>query len=289
MKWNNFSPAVLTLLIFLLVQGFGSLLLFLVGILISPELKEAVLSFLNGATQDLPMFEQMPVSVFSLILIVVDLLAVLACYFFLHNICPKTVFNLSSIKWRPGLIAVVGGVLGALSISILTETVELPDVMMQMSLAMSHNFVGLLALVIIGPITEELIFREAIEGEMLRRGTAPWIAILTSALAFGLAHLNLAQGLYAFPLAILFGIIYYKTGNIVLTSLLHIINNGVAAIQLYTLGEEIEDISYADLLGGPLWAYTFMLLLGLFSIILMTMFYKHYPSHKEIEEKSYLL
>ena len=286
MKWNNFSPAVLTLLIFFLVQGLGSLLLFFIGMLISPEFNEEVRAFLNGVTQDLPLFDKMPVSTFSLILIIVDLLAVLACYLFLHNICLKTVGDVTSVKWRPGILAVVGGVLGALSISILTETVEPPDVMMQMSLAMSHNFIGLLALVIIGPITEELIFREAIEGEMLRRGTAPWIAILTSALAFGLAHLNLAQSLYAFPLAILFGIIYYKTGNIVLTSLLHILNNGFAAIQLYTLGEDIEDISYAELFGGPLWAYTFMLLFGVACIVLMTMFYKHYPSFEETEEKS---
>ena len=228
--------------------------------------------------------EQIPTTAFSLIMMTVDILAVLGCYFLLHNIRPVTAADIHSINWRTGLLAIAAGILGAISTSILTEDVPLPDVMKQMSLEMSHNFWGIIAIVIVGPITEELLFREAIEGEMLRRGANPWTAILVSALVFSIAHFNLAQGLYALPLAIIFGIIYYKTGNIVLTSILHIINNGIAAIQLYTLGEDIEDISYADWFGGATQAYTVMLITGALCLILIKNFWDYYRPSLETKK-----
>jgi len=286
MIWHKYSPAILTVLVFLLVQGIGSILLFAIGVIVSPEFSEAVRAFVSGKAQGLPLLELIPVSAFSIVTAVTDILAVLICYFLLHYIRFSTAFNTSSIKLRPSLLAISGGILGALSVSILTESVELPDEMMQISLAMSHNFWGLLTIVFVGPIVEELLFREAIEGEMLRRNVRPWVAILVSAIAFSVAHLNLAQGLYAFSLAILFGIIYYKTGNIILTSLLHIINNGFSASQLYLYGEGVEDISYADLFGGTLQSYTFMLLSGVISVALITTFCKDYPSYNEFASEN---
>ena len=286
MTWHKLSPTILTLLIFLLAQGLGTILLFGVFMLTSPEFSSAVHAYMSGEAQSLPLLEMMPASTFSLILMVVDVLAVMGCYFLLHNIRLLKADDFSSIKWRPGILAIVGGVLGAISISILTEKVPLPDTMLQMSQEMSRNIIGLLTLVVVGPITEELLFREAIEGEMLRRGTNPWLAIIISAIAFGVAHLNFAQGLYAFPLAILFGIIYYKTGNIVLTSLLHILNNGIAAIQLNTLGEDIADLTYADWFGSQASAYIVMLLFGLLSILFMMKFWAKHPTNEQTCNKT---
>ena len=249
------SPALLTLLVFLLAQGVGAVLFLFIGM--------------------------EPVSLFSLTLMAVNILAVLGCHFFLHNIQLKTTFNVSSIKWRPAFFAVIACILGAQSISILTDKVELPQSMLQISLAMSHDFCGVVALVLMGPLTEELLFREAIAGEMLRRGAKPWMAILVSALAFSTVHLNLAQGLYALPLGILLGIIYCKTHSIVLTSLFHIINNGFVVIQLHMLGESIADISYMEWFGGARIAYAVMLLFGILSIFLMKLFWEDYPFHQE--------
>ena len=289
MNWYKLSPAVLTLLFFLLAQGLGTVLIFGIGILTSPDFNTAFQAYLSGEVQSLPILELLPISVFSLILMVVNIFAVLCCYLFLHNIHFETTCDFSSIRWRPGMQAIAGGFIGALSISILTESMELPDVMFQISLAMSHNIWGFLTLVIVGPITEELLFREAIAGEMLRRGTSPWVAIIVSALAFSAMHLNLAQGLYALPLGIIFGIIYYKTGNIVLTSLLHILNNGIVAVQLYTMNEDIEDLSLSKWLGGDLKAYAAMLFLGGLCIVLMRLFWSHYlPMQRNNEKTTYL-
>ena len=256
MTWRKFSPAILTLLVFLLAQGIGALMMIPFGM----------------------QSEQIPTTAFSLIMMAVDIIAILGCYFLLHNIRLVTANDVASIHWRPGLIAIAAGILGALCTSILTEDVPLPDIMQKMSLEMANNFWGLLTLVIIGPISEELLFREAIEGEMLRREANPWVAILVSAIAFSIVHLNLAQGLYAFPLAVIFGIIYYKTGNIILTSVLHILNNGLAALQLYTLGEDIENISYAEWFGGQTNAYLIAALCGALCLILTAFFWRYHPS-----------
>ena len=276
MTLHRLSPAILTLLVFLLAQGLGSLLLFGIWILVSPEFGEAIRAFLSGEAEGLPLLELMPISVFSLILMSLDIIAVLGCHLCLHNIRFATTLDATTVRWRPALLAAAAAILGAMSISILTGGMELPEAMVQISLAMSHNIWGLITIVLVGPISEELLFREAIAGEMLRRGAAPWLAIGVSALAFSAAHLNLAQGCYAFPLGILLGIIYYKTGGIVLTSLLHILNNGIVAVQLYADGTEAIETSPTEWFGSTTLAQTFMVLFGALSIALMTLFWNRY-------------
>ena len=254
---NKLTPAILTLLVFLLAQGLGTALLFVIG---------------------------MNATFLSLTLIAADILAVLCCYFLLHYIRFPATFDMRSVNWIPGSLAVAGGMLGAWSISVLTEDVELPDEMMQMWLQMSNSIAGFLAVVIVGPITEELLFREAIIGEMLRRGTNPWVAITISALAFSAMHLTLAQFLYALPLGILFGIIYYRTGNIVLTSLLHILNNGTIAAELYTNGEEAAKFSYVEWFGSATTTYTYAALSAALCIMLITVFWNQYNPRERLQE-----
>ena len=245
------------MLVFLLAQGVGAAILLLLGVGVEF------------------------IAILSFVLMAVFIIAVLCCHFFLHYIHFSTAFDVSSISWCPGMLAIVSGIFGALSMSILFNDVELSEEVLLLQLAMSRNFWGLLTLIIIGPIAEELLFREAIAGEMLRRGANPWVAIVVSAVAFSIMHLNLAQGLYALPIGLLFGIIYYKTGNIVLTSLLHIVNNGITALQLYTMGEDAVDISYAELLGSNFTAYSVMVLFGVLSILFMKWFWEIYEERRK--------
>ena len=268
---NKLSPAFLTLLVFLLVQGFG-----------------IILAICIRAIQGLPSDGLLPVSHLSLILMIVNVLAVLCCHLFLHNIHFATTFDYSTIRWDSGLLAITGGFLGAICISILTESMEIPDIMLQTSIAMSHNIWGLLTLTIIGPIAEELLFREAIVGEMLRRGARPWTAIIVSAVAFSCLHFNPAQVLYALPLGIIFGIIYYKTGNIVLTSILHILNNYIVVAQLRTMSGEITEHSLSEWFGGGPNAYAAMLCSGVLCIALMKGFWDRYqPRQKDDKNETY--
>ena len=98
----------------------------------------------------------------------------------------------------------------------------------------------LLCAVIIAPVAEELFFRKALIDRLSLYH--PMDAILLSGLLFGLMHGNLTQFLYAFPLGVLLGIIYWRTKNIRYTILLHVAVNTLGGL-LPVLLEQIPSAS----------------------------------------------
>lgn len=79
---------------------------------------------------------------------------------------------------------------------------------------------------VLGPILEETLFRG-----MILQSLRPWgnrLAIIVSAVLFGLAHLNLYQGLPAVLLGLLFGFVTVKTGSIVPSAIMHILYNSLS-------------------------------------------------------------
>ena len=91
---------------------------------------------------------------------------------------------------------------------------------------------GVLAIVLVGPVTEELVFRMGIQRHLIRHRMRPWMAILLSALIFGAVHGNPAQ----IPGAVVFGWVlgwlYWRSGTIWIPVAAHVFNNfvGVAMI-----------------------------------------------------------
>ncbi|WP_052356506.1 CPBP family intramembrane glutamic endopeptidase [[Clostridium] dakarense] len=80
--------------------------------------------------------------------------------------------------------------------------------------------------VIIAPILEEFLFRRVILNGLLSKYKNNYKkAIIISALIFGIAHLNIPQGINAFILGIILGGIYYYTGYMKLSIFAHFINN----------------------------------------------------------------
>lgn len=91
---------------------------------------------------------------------------------------------------------------------------------------------GALFVVVSGPIIEEIGFRGLLLDGLLKTQCRPWVAILISAVAFGLVH-----GLWApFVTATLFGLLagwlYWRTGSIIPGIIIHIANNSLTAIDL---------------------------------------------------------
>ncbi|MBP5637279.1 MAG: CPBP family intramembrane metalloprotease, partial [Bacteroidales bacterium] len=58
----------------------------------------------------------------------------------------------------------------------------------------------------------------------------PVWAIVVSALFFALIHLNPWQALNAFIIGVVMGVVYYRTGSLLLTMLIHFVNNGFSVI-----------------------------------------------------------
>ena len=85
-------------------------------------------------------------------------------------------------------------------------------------------------LVICAPIFEEWMFRKQLISRLRRYGEKT--AILFSALAFALFHMNLYQALYAFMLGLMFGYVYTRTSRLRYSVAMHMLfnfNGGVIA------------------------------------------------------------
>ena len=86
------------------------------------------------------------------------------------------------------------------------------------------------------------------------RGLKPVWAIVISAAFFALIHFNSWQGIAAFAMGMVFGYVYYRTGSVWLTMLMHFTNNTFALI-LSNI-DSLKDIeSMSEVLPTPLfWA-----------------------------------
>ena len=90
-------------------------------------------------------------------------------------------------------------------------------------------WITLLSVSIFAPLFEEWLCRGLVLRGLLTR-MSPGAAIAISAAFFAILHMNPWQAVPAFILGALFGYVYYKTGSLKLTMLMHCVNNTSAVI-----------------------------------------------------------
>jgi CAAX protease family protein len=97
-----------------------------------------------------------------------------------------------------------------------------------------------LAVVVLAPVTEELLFRGTLLRSLLRR-MSPDAAVFVAAVAFGLVHIlgdPTVGSLVALPAIVLLGVVSgyqaAKTGNLSRSILLHMGFNALSAVLLFT-------------------------------------------------------
>lgn len=88
-------------------------------------------------------------------------------------------------------------------------------------------WISLLCTAVFAPVFEEWLCRGMVLRGLLRK-TSPAVAIMVSGAFFALIHFNPWQAVPAFVLGCLFGIVYYKTGSLKLTMLMHCVNNTIS-------------------------------------------------------------
>ena len=159
-------------------------------------------------------------------------------------------------------------VAGMLFINLCSEFLGLPDLMQDTFHGMSRNVFGIISIAIMAPLVEELLFRGAIQGYMLRKGMKPLHAILIASAIFGIVHMNPIQIPFAFAIGMIFGWLYYRTGSVVPGIVGHFINNSIACLQMATLTEEEFNTKTIEWLGaGPtyaLFALSLAVMIGMF-------------------------
>ena len=91
---------------------------------------------------------------------------------------------------------------------------------------------GYVAVGILAPLAEEIVFRGAILRTLLGMVSKKnhWMAIMVSAAIFGAAHGNAAQFVNALLMGLLLGWMYYRTKSLVPGILMHWVNNTMAYI-----------------------------------------------------------
>ncbi|MBR6883716.1 MAG: CPBP family intramembrane metalloprotease [Bacteroidales bacterium] len=104
-----------------------------------------------------------------------------------------------------------------------------------------------LVVAIFAPIFEEWLCRGMVLRGLLTKMKPVW-AIVISAVFFAVIHANPWQALNAFLIGLVMGYVYYKTGSLVLTMIIHFVNNGSAVILQNV--ESLKDYDYwIDILG----------------------------------------
>ncbi len=112
-------------------------------------------------------------------------------------------------------------------------------------------WVTLLSVSIFAPLFEEWLCRGLVLRGLLQK-LNPFSAIAVSAAFFAVLHMNPWQAIPAFLLGLLFGYVYYKTGSLKLTMLMHCVNNTFAAL-MTRIPSLAEAETFMDIMSP--WAY----------------------------------
>lgn len=163
-----------------------------------------------------------------------------------------TIFLFLKLRWTPvspswmqtrPWIVLTWSVLLALGTIIPSERLvevlqmEMPEQMMKTFEEVMKKPIGYVVIGILAPFAEEVVFRGAILRKLLGMMDEKrhWVAIVLSALVFGLVHLNVPQGIHAFLIGLLLGWMYYRTRSILPGILFHWVNNSVAFIMFHIM------------------------------------------------------
>ncbi|MCD7868769.1 MAG: CPBP family intramembrane metalloprotease [Clostridiales bacterium] len=162
--------------------------------------------------------------------------------------------NTKKISLKPGqfirmflialFLANLGNTVGTIltdAISALTGIVSDVDITTY-SMADSF-FLKILFLVILAPMFEELVFRKQLIDRMSCYGER--LAVVTTALMFGLFHGNISQFCYTFPIGLVFGYTYLKTGKLRYSLGMHMGYNFIGSVLTSTLINDV-DLSALD-------------------------------------------
>ena len=146
-----------------------------------------------------------------------------------------------------------------------------------MSLTGGPFWSSFLVVAIFAPFFEEWLCRGMILRGLLTKMKPAW-AIIISALFFALIHMNPWQALNAFIIGLVMGYVYYKTGNLLLTMLIHFINNGLGVV----LGHipSLENVDYwIDILSPQ--TYGIIYVLGVAALVGCYFFFRRIPLLQE--------
>ena len=134
-----------------------------------------------------------------------------------------------------------------------------------------------LVVAIFAPVFEEWLCRGMVLRGLLTKMKPGW-AIVISALFFAVIHMNPWQALNAFIIGLVMGYVYYRTGCLWLTMLIHFVNNSIGVV----LGHipSLSDVEqWMDVLSPG--TYAIIYVLGLAALAGCFYFFRRIPLNQE--------
>lgn len=132
-----------------------------------------------------------------------------------------------AVSWRP----IVFGTIATIVLSVAVSQIGLDPKGVKQAIETARDpdrfAATLLALAVLAPLVEELLFRGVLYGWLTYRwgSTLAWIA---SSLAFAAAHVELAHIILVLPLGLWFGWLRKRTDSLWPSLVAHAVNNGFA-------------------------------------------------------------
>ena len=124
--------------------------------------------------------------------------------------------------------------------------------------------IAFLIISIVGPCSEEFVFRGIIYNSYRKEGNALG-AVLLSALMFGFMHMNLNQAGYAFVIGIGLAVLMIVTGSIWAPVVMHIIINGQSVCMMYITEYFMPGSLAAD--AAAMTKQDLLMTIGIYSVI----------------------
>ncbi len=146
---------------------------------------------------------------------------------------------------------------------------RMPDSLLSMMerLASGHDPRTFITLTVLPALTEEFVCRGTILKGLLHN-TSPSTAIILSAVLFGVMHLNIYQAVPGILFGLAAGWIYYKSGSLMLTVMMHFLNNFISYMLLTRLPEDFPEHLW-QLTGNTVYAVLYTCAIVLFASIIL--------------------
>jgi membrane protease YdiL (CAAX protease family) len=102
----------------------------------------------------------------------------------------------------------------------------------------------IIAVVIVAPIFEEIVLRGIVFNDF-KKAVPVWLALVIQGLVFGIMHMNLIQGTYAFFLGVMLGILYLYYKSIWIPILMHLSFNLTSTVLSGIFPEDSSNLFYS--------------------------------------------
>ena len=139
----------------------------------------------------------------------------------------------------------------------------------------NNRIAGFLMVAVAAPFLEETLFRGIILKALLKKYN-PYMAILISAIAFGIFHMNPWQFLYATVLGLFLGYMYWKTRSLFYPVIIHMILNGTAFFAAQFSDMKATEGLAEHLTGEDLQKYLILVTISLAIIVSAWYFFEKY-------------